>query len=115
MNIIKKTEIAMYDSATIQPKGKAEIKQAFINLRAKGHSIRLIAKELKLSPQTVLNWDGDFNEEISRLKAVELESLYEQYELTKKHRLKKVSDQLAAIQKYPPGIYPTSPQRGFWI
>ena len=89
----------MGEIAEIKSKGKAEIKQDFINLRAKGHSIRAIASELNLSPQTVLNWEGDFNEEISRLKAVELESLYEQFHLTKKHRLKEISDQLQSIQK----------------
>ena len=83
----------------IKSKGKAEIKQDFINLRAKGHTVRFIANELKLSPQTVLNWEGEFNEEISSLKAIELESLYEQYHLTKKHRLKEISDQLQLIQK----------------
>ena len=89
----------MGEIAEIKSKGKAEIKQDFINLRAKGHSIRAIASELNLSPQTVLNWEGDFNEEISRLKAVELESLYEQFHLTKKHRLKEISAQLQLIQK----------------
>jgi hypothetical protein len=80
-------------------KGKTEIKQDFINLRAKGHTIRHIAKSLHLSPQTVLNWESDLNEEISRLKAVELESLYEQYQLTKKYRIKEISGQIQAIQK----------------
>jgi transposase len=89
----------MGEIVEIKPKGKAEIKQDFINLRAKGHSIRAIASELNLSPQTVLNWEGEFNEEISRLKAVELESLYEQFHLTKKHRLKEISDQLQLIQQ----------------
>ena len=89
----------MGEIAEIKPKGKAEIKQDFINLRAKGHTVRFIANELKLSPQTVLNWEGEFNEEISSLKAIELESLYEQYHLTKKHRLKEVSEQLQLIQE----------------
>ncbi len=79
-------------------KGKEEVKQEFIGLRAKGHSIRHIAEELNRSPQTILNWDGEFNAEIAHLKAVELESLYEQYQLTKKHRLKKISTQLDAIE-----------------
>jgi len=83
----------------INPKGKTEIKQDFVNLRAKGYSFRYIAKELKLSPQTLLNWEGELNEEISKLKSVELEFLYEQYFLTKKHRFKEISKQLQAIQK----------------
>ncbi len=89
----------MGEIVEIKPKGKAEIKQDFINLRAKGHTVRFIANELKLSPQTVLNWEGEFNEEISSLKAIELESLYEQYHLTKKHRLKEISGQLQTIQE----------------
>lgn len=88
----------MGEIAEIKQKGKAEIKQDFIGLRAKGHTIRFIANELSVSPQTVLNWESEFNEEIASLKAVELESLYEQYHLTKRHRLKEISEQLAAIK-----------------
>lgn len=89
----------MGEIAEIKPKGKAEIKQDFIGLRAKGHTIRFIAKELSVSPQTVLNWESEFNEEIASLKAVELESLYEQYHLTKKYRLVKISEQLKTLQE----------------
>ena len=89
----------MYDATNIQQKGKTEIKQDFINLRAKGFSIRHIGRKLKRSPQTILTWENEFNEEIARLKAVHLESLYEQYHLTKQHRLKEISEQLQAIKK----------------
>jgi len=88
----------MYDAAIIQQKGKTEVKQEFINLRAKGHSIRYIGRKLKRSPQTILTWQGEFDEEIAKLKAVQLESLYEQYHLTKQHRLKEISEQLHAIK-----------------
>ena len=89
----------MAEIAEIKSKGKTEIKQDFINLRAKGHTIRAIAKELNVSPTTILTWENELNEEIAELKAIELESLYDQYHLTKKHRLKDISKQLAAIQK----------------
>ena len=107
----------MHDVANIQKQGKTEIKQNFINLRAKGYTIRSIAKELKVSPQTLLNWEGDLNEEISSLKAVQLESLYAQYHLTKIHRLKEISGCLEVIQKElsTRGLSDISPDKLFYL
>jgi hypothetical protein len=80
------------------PQGKNEVKALFIEMRAKGLSIRATAKELRLSPQTLLNWQVELEEEIARLKAVELESLYEQYHLLKEHRLQLLGGQLQNIK-----------------
>jgi DNA-binding transcriptional regulator YhcF (GntR family) len=79
--------------------GKNEIKSRFIEMRAKGLSIRAIAKDLQLSPQTISNWHVELEEEIARMKAVELESLYEEFHLLKEHRLKKLGNQLLAIEE----------------
>jgi len=84
--------------AKLKQQGNMDSKQDFLDLRARGYSIRYIAKELERSPATILKWENDFNEEISKFKAVQLESLYEQYHLTKQHRLKGLAGQLAAIQ-----------------
>lgn len=78
--------------------GKNEVKAQFIEMRAKGLSIRATAKTLKLSPQTLSNWQAEMEEEIARLKAVELESLYEQYHLLKEHRLQLLGNQLQDIK-----------------
>lgn len=80
------------------PQGKNEVKAQFIEMRAKGLSIRATAKKLKLSPQTLSNWQAELEEEIARLKAVELESLYEQYHLLKEHRLQLLGNQLQSIK-----------------
>lgn len=82
----------------LKSKGKIEIKHKFVNLRAKGHSIRSIAETLSVSPQTLVNWERDFNQEISELKAIQLEALYESFGLMKQRRLEEISRQLQKIQ-----------------
>ena len=78
--------------------GKQDLKNQFIEMRAKGHSIRSIAKQFKLSPTTLVNWQSEFDAEIARLKSIELESLYEQHHLQKEHRLKTLGKQLKGIR-----------------
>ena len=81
----------------MEPPGKNELKARFIEMRAIGLSIRAIAKDLQLSPQTLSNWQAELEEEIARLKAIELEALYEEYHLLKTHRLRKLGTQLEII------------------
>ena len=64
-----------------------EIKQQFIQLRAKGYSFDKIAKELGKAKQTLIDWSKEFQEEIANVKASELESLYETYYLQRENRL----------------------------
>jgi hypothetical protein len=78
--------------------GKQEVKTQFIEMRAKGHSIRAIAKQFNLSPTTLVNWQSEFDAEIARLKSIELECLYEQYHLLKEHRVKALGEQLKNIK-----------------
>ena len=80
------------------PEGKLDIKNKFVELRAKGLSIRKISEQLRHSPQTCLNWQGELEDEIAKLKAIELEALYEKYHLLKGHRVKLLGDQIKAIQ-----------------
>jgi hypothetical protein len=80
------------------PEGKLDIKNKFIELRAKGLSIRKISEQLRHSPQTCLNWQGELEEEIAKLKALELEALYEKYHLLKEHRVMLLGDQIRAIR-----------------
>ena len=79
--------------------GRIEIRNRFIEMRAKGHSIRSIAKKLGLSPQTLLNWQAELEDEIARFKAMELEALYERYHLLKEHRIKILGEQIRSIQE----------------
>jgi transposase-like protein len=78
--------------------GKQEVKTQFIEMRAKGHSIRSIARQFNLSPTTLVNWQSEFDAEIARLKSIELECLYEQYHLLKEHRVTALGEQLNTIK-----------------
>ncbi len=79
--------------------GKAELKAQFIELRAKGLSYAKIARRLKLSRNTLASWSQDLEAEIASLKAMELESLQEQYFLLKEGRIKLLGETLKALQQ----------------
>ena len=82
----------------LSSKGRVELKNKFVEMRARGLSIRSIARQLKLSPQTLSNWQAELEQEIARLKAIELEALYESYHLLKEHRVRLLGDQIQNIQ-----------------
>lgn len=82
----------------IEKEGKAEVQIRFVELRAKGLPLRAIAKELKVSTGTLCDWGAKLEEEIASLKAIELESLYEEFFLLKESRIKSLGGQLKAIQ-----------------
>ena len=67
-----------------------DVKMKFVELRAKGNSFDKIANMLKKSKQTLINWESEFKEEISNLKSIELDTLYEQFYVTKEARIKKL-------------------------
>ena len=78
--------------------GKAELKAEFIELRAKGFSYAKIAKRLKVSRNTLASWSQELEAEIASLKAMELESLQEQYFLLKEGRIKLLGETLKGLQ-----------------
>lgn len=69
-------------------------KQKFITLRAQGYSFDKIARQMKKTKATLVNWAKEFEEEINNLKALELEALYEKHYLLKEHRLKSLGSLL---------------------
>jgi len=75
------------DIEDYKEKGKNELKQEFIIMRAKGYSYRDIEDKLEVSRTTLSNWSHELEEEIARLKAIELDSLYQQYYLKKKEKI----------------------------
>jgi len=81
------------------PVGKQEMKAKFIEMRAKGHSIRSAARDLGVSPTTLINWQTELDDEIARRKAIELESLYEENFMLKEHRINFFGAQIKALQK----------------
>ena len=79
--------------------GKEELKNRFIQLRAKGHSYEKIAKELGVAKSTLTNWNQELHEAIAQAKAMELEALEEEFFMLKEGRIRLLGDQLKAIQK----------------
>lgn len=67
-----------------------EKKYKFIELRASGLSYDAIAKKLKVSKQTLLNWAVKFQREINELEDLELDSLYKTYALCHTKRIETV-------------------------
>jgi transposase-like protein len=84
---------------TNNEKSKTELCHRFIEMRAKGISIRSIAKELGVSPQTLCNWQTELDDEISRRKAVELEALYEKNLMLKEHRINFFGQHINRLQE----------------
>jgi len=89
------------EEASLSPEeaGKYELKLHFVELRAKGWSYIRIARKLKVSKATLSNWRAELEEEISSLKAMELEALQERYYLAKEGRIKLLGEQIKAIQQ----------------
>lgn len=76
-----------------------EIKERFIELRAKGWSFDKIAKELGKAKQTLIDWSKELQDEIANRKALELEALYEKYFLLRESRLQTFGAMLSKIKK----------------
>ena len=72
-------------------------KEKFIDLRAQGLSFDKIAKELKTSKQTLIDWSKELQNEIANRKALELETLYEKFYLLKEAKIKKYGAILSKI------------------
>ena len=64
-----------------------DIKERFIELRAKGYSFDKIAKELGKAKQTLIDWSKELQDEIANVKALELEALYEKFYLLKESKI----------------------------
>jgi len=76
-----------------------QIRERFIELRAKGWSFDKIAKETGKAKQTLIDWSKELQDEIANRKALELEALYESYYLLKENRLQTFGAMLTKIKK----------------
>lgn len=76
-----------------------EIKEKFVEMRAKGYSFDKIAKELGKAKQTLIDWSKELQDEIANRKALELEALYESYYLLKENRLQTFGAMLTKIKE----------------
>lgn len=76
-----------------------ELKERFIELRAKGWSFDKIAKETGKAKQTLIDWSRELQDEIANRKALELEALYESYYLMRENRLQTFGAMLTKIKE----------------
>ncbi|EFZ2114311.1 hypothetical protein BOY45_004284 [Shigella flexneri] len=76
-----------------------EVKDQFIELRAKGHTFADIADQLNVSKPTLIEWSKELKTEIENSKALEMESLQEKYFASWKQRLEFTGDQFARLKK----------------
>ena len=74
-----------------------QTKERFMELRAQGWSFARIAKELKVSKQSLISWSRELALQIANLKAIELEALQEKYLLLKRQRMEFFGEKLKAI------------------
>ncbi|MFZ0925886.1 MAG: helix-turn-helix domain-containing protein [Halobacteriota archaeon] len=76
-----------------------ETKVRFMELRAQGLPLAKIADEIKVSKPTLINWDKQFKEEIDNLRAIELEAMYDKYDLSTRKKVEFFGDVLSRIQR----------------
>jgi transcriptional regulator with XRE-family HTH domain len=70
-----------------------------MELRAQGLPLAKIATEIGVSKTTLISWDREFKEEIDNLRAVELEALYDKYDLSTRKKVEFFGDVLSRIQR----------------
>ena len=81
-----------------QERGKVELKEDFIRLRAKGLSYAKIAEQIGVAKSTLANWNADLEVEIASAKAMEMEVLQEEFFLLKEKRIRLLGEQLRRLQ-----------------
>ncbi|MGZ4926289.1 MAG: hypothetical protein ACXV4B_07550 [Halobacteriota archaeon] len=63
------------------------VQRKFLELRGQGKSFNAIEQELGVSKPTLIKWGREFQEQIENIKAIELDSLMDEFYLTKKRRV----------------------------
>jgi hypothetical protein len=75
-----------------------EIKDKFIELRAKGWSYGRIAEELNISKGIAHTWAAQFSLEIQKLRAIELEAIQERVLASYEQDLTYLAEELKRVQ-----------------
>jgi hypothetical protein len=75
------------------------VKEQFVEFRARGWSFYRIAKELKVSKQSLVNWSRELSLEIRNRRAIEHEALLEQYALTREGRIEFLGDLVKKLRE----------------
>ncbi len=77
---------------------KNDLKDQFVELRARGNSYDKIAKSLGASKGTLISWSRDLKVEIQNYRNLEADALMEKYKMTKNCQLESLGSQLAKIR-----------------
>lgn len=78
-------------------KSNYELKNKFVELRAKGTSYSEISETLKVSKPTLIEWAKQLEIEIDNLKAIYLDELFNKYFVSKALRVELFGKALKAI------------------
>jgi transposase len=75
-----------------------EVQQVhFIELRAAGQSYNKISEQLNVSKPTLIKWSKEYRNEIENAKALEIETIREEYFLNRQHRTRVLGSHLNRI------------------
>ncbi len=75
-----------------------EVKERFIELRAKGYSYARISRTLHVSKPTLLKWTGELSGQLAEAKIIQLDTLVAKFKLGKAHRIKFLADVLREVE-----------------
>jgi len=75
------------------------VKEKFITLRARGHTLKKIGEELGIHKTTLIEWGKDFRDEIANARAIELEALRERFFLSTELRLELYGEEVRRIRE----------------
>ena len=73
-------------------------KERFVELRAENVSYTKISNELGVSKPTLIKWAKELETDITNMRTVNLTALYEQYKISKQHKLEMWAEQLQTIR-----------------
>jgi hypothetical protein len=76
----------------------ADTKNQFLELRAKGLSLRRIADRLKVAQRTLVDWNRQEHEQIRTLRAIEFEAIQEKILATHEQELTRLKLELDRLE-----------------
>lgn len=76
-----------------------DLKNLFIEMRAKGISFQKISKELKVAKSTLIEWSKQFRLEIDNLKFIQLEAMQEELYLDLRSRLETKANEINKMKE----------------
>jgi len=76
-----------------------EVRDRFLELRARGHSLSKIADQVGISKQTAVSWNKRYSEQVEVLKQEGLAQLCERFRISRGHRVERVVGQIDKLEK----------------